>query len=396
MKRIIFISYFYEPDLSAGSFRNTALSQELARLAQPQDVQIEVYTSTPNRYESFQASVTESEAKQPWNLIVHRIDTVQVWHGKLRLIIAFIHYFLRVLWMNRWKKADLVFTSSSKFFSTLLGYTLSKWKGVPLYLDVRDLFALNLQEIQLSRTVRHIVSPVLFWMERVAFKHAIHINVVSGGFNEYIRAHSSATMSEFTNGIDDMFLQQSDPHPKDSLSPKPVKTIMYAGNIGEGQGLHKIIPEVASQLGSSIRFLIYGDGAMANELHTRIAEQGLTNVEVRKPIVRNLLLEEYQRADYLFLHLNDYDSFKKVLPSKVFELSTFGKPILAGVAGYPAKFIRDNIPGSYVFNPCDASAMIQGIRSFDSVPWIDRKEFIEKYSRSRITLEMSKSILSYC
>ena len=58
------------------------------------------------------------------------------------------------------------------------------------------------------------------------------------------------------------------------------------------------------------------------------------------------------------MHLNDYPAFKKVIPSKIFELSCFNKPILAGVSGYAAEFIKSEIPDTYVFKPCDEKDML--------------------------------------
>ena len=45
----------------------------------------------------------------------------------------------------------------------------------------------------------------------------------------------------------------------------------------------------------------------------------------------------------LFLHLGAVPAFEKVLPSKLFEYAALGKPVLAGVAGYAADFVRAEI-----------------------------------------------------
>ena len=45
-----------------------------------------------------------------------------------------------------------------------------------------------------------------------------------------------------------------------------IKRILYAGNLGEGQGLHKIIPESAKKLEGKFEFVIIGDGGMKNDL----------------------------------------------------------------------------------------------------------------------------------
>ena len=43
------------------------------------------------------------------------------------------------------------------------------------------------------------------------------------------------------------------------------------------------------------------------------------------------LLNYYNQANILFLHLNSIKAFEKVLPSKIFEYAASNKPILAGV-----------------------------------------------------------------
>ena len=54
-------------------------------------------------------------------------------------------------------------------------------------------------------------------------------------------------------------------------------------------------------------------------------------------------MSEYDKASILFLHLNDYEAFYKVLPSKIFEYATTGKPIIAGVNGF-AKDVISKLP----------------------------------------------------
>ena len=63
----------------------------------------------------------------------------------------------------------------------------------------------------------------------------------------------------------------------------------------------------------------------------------------------NWLLEYYKNADILFLHLKNIAAFKRVLPSKVFEYGALGKPIVAGVSGYSANFIKQNLQINYCF-----------------------------------------------
>ncbi len=393
MKRIVFISYFFEPDLSAGSFRNSSLVKVLAPLAAEQNCLVEVYTSTPNRYSSYQAEEA-LEYERKGSLIINRISTPQFGRGKFRVIMAFLAFFLKVLWMDRGKKAELVYATSSKLLSAYMGYIMAVRKKAPLYLDIRDLFALNMDEIIKSGSFKAILMPLLNHMERKAFSYATHINLISGGFLPLFRSYGQATVTEFTNGIDNMFLTEAGSGAT-PLIKDDVKTILYAGNIGEGQGLHKIIPQAAQMLGAGYRFLIYGDGGMRSLLEDGIASLGVQNVDIRKPVPRKELIAAYQASDFLFIHLNNYKAFEKVLPSKIFELSAFPKPMIAGVGGFPGQFIRSEIPHSFVFDPCDADAMVAGIHAYPVDEPIDRTAFVRKYTRDRINQAMAASILQY-
>jgi glycosyltransferase involved in cell wall biosynthesis len=60
---------------------------------------------------------------------------------------------------------------------------------------------------------------------------------------------------------------------------KETFTITYAGNIGEGQGLHKIIPQAAARLGNKYRFKVVGDGGVKGLLENELKQFNVSNVE---------------------------------------------------------------------------------------------------------------------
>jgi glycosyltransferase involved in cell wall biosynthesis len=98
----------------------------------------------------------------------------------------------------------------------------------------------------------------------------------------------------------------------------------------------------------------------------------------------------------LLIHLNDHSAFHKVLPSKLFEYAATGKPILAGVAGISAEFLRSEVPGSFVFDPCDAKAMARAIEEARAMLQpVDRGTFLAKYTRSNIMAEMARDLIDF-
>jgi glycosyltransferase involved in cell wall biosynthesis len=237
------------------------------------------------------------------------------------------------------------------------------------------------------------VSRFFSLIERWAVTRADRINLVSRGFEPYFRhRYGDPPLAWFTHGIDDEFLGLQPARPARAPGESPA-TILYAGNIGDGQGLHEILPPLARELHSRARFVLIGDGRRRKALQAAVTAAGVHNVEILAPVSRAALLQAYQAADVLFLHLGAHRAFERVLPSKLFEYAALGKPVLAGVAGYAAEFVRTEIDNAAVFPPCDVAA---GVGAFESLELVDRprSSFTAKYTRSRIVGEMAGDVLS--
>jgi glycosyltransferase involved in cell wall biosynthesis len=392
MKRIVYLTFYYEPDLCAGSFRNTPLAIELAKQALEKDIFVDVYTTLPNRYSTFEQSAHEFE--EVGNLRIHRIPLPPHKSGMLDQVFSFKKFYLEVLKLNKNKRADLVFASSSRLFSAYLGFTIAKKSNAPLYLDIRDIFVDTMSDVFKSKILKLAILPILKLIEERTFNYAKHINLISGGFKSYFSKFRNTEFTFYTNGIDEEFLELAPVVVnKDKIGSK--KTIVYAGNIGEGQGLHKIIPKAAKKLGCEFEFIVIGDGGTKKLLQEEIENLALSNVVLQNPVNRKDLQKIYYDADYLFIHLNDYPAFRKVLPSKIFELATFGKPIVAGVSGFAAEFIKSEVSNSFVFNPCNVKQVVDFLRTDIPTNTIERQEFKLKYRRSHINSLMAQSILSY-
>lgn len=391
MKHILYFTFYFEPDLCAGSFRNTSLAEALAREGGSDHVQVTVITTCPNRYASFAQKAPTTEVRD--NLKIFRIDLPAHRSGMADQARSFWHYYRGARRLVRDMPADMVFASSSRLFTAFLGRVVAAQKKVPLYLDIRDIFVDTMQDVLQSRWYHRSLTSALRLVERYTFRHAQQINLISGGFKPYFTSWQGPKYSEYSNGIDDIFLNA----PSEDLLSKPgtPRTILYAGNFGQGQGLHRIIPGVAAKLGSQYRLVCIGDGGAKSLLEDAVREADVTNVHILDPVSRQELMNAYRDADMLFIHLNDFPAFRKVLPSKIFELATFPKPLIAGVSGYAADFMRREVPGSYVFPPCDAEAMVEAIHRAEREPVPDRNNFLARYRRDTINQEMARSILAW-
>lgn len=384
--KILFLTFYFEPDLCAGSFRNTPLFRELLQQMDEKDW-IHVITTQPNRYHSFHVEGQAREISD--NYRIDRIRVPEHKSGFIDQVRSFRVFYNEALRLAGKERYDLVYASSSRLFTAFLGRRIAGKQRIPLYLDIRDIFVDTIKDVFKKRKMIRIPAGICFgWIERYTFAGAKHINLVSEGFKTYFEKYRKSVYSYFTNGIDDIFLDV----PKSTRQVSGVKIITYAGNIGSGQGLEKVVPMAAQKLGNRYFFRIIGDGGIKKLLKDKVEELGVHNVELLDPVSRDKLIEYYNDSDFLFLHLNDLEAFKKVLPSKLFEYAAFGKPIIAGVGGYASQFVRKNLDNYILFAPTDVESMVTQLLKFEGCDK-DQGNFVRKFARKNIMEKMARSIL---
>lgn len=388
---ILVLSFYYPPDLCAGSFRTHALVTALANQL-PADSVINVITTMPNRYESFKAQCLGYE--EQGNIRVHRVTVPEHKSGfadQARTFVAFYRQALSIA--KKLTDVDLVFATSSRLMTAYLGRKIAKKLDKPLYLDIRDIFVDTMDDV-LAQSSLKLLLPMFHQLEKMTMQHAITINLVSPGFNRYFKVrYPSIRYQNFTNGIDDEFINYFDQNQLEHEKSAKIK-VVYAGNIGAGQGLETILPGMAKQLAESHEFYVVGDGGKKTALITELNKECVTSVTLTKPVQRNALKKIYAEADILFLHLNDFPAFEKVLPSKLFEYGASGKPIVAGVGGYAAQFITTTLSGAKVFAPCNVAAGVEALRGID-LTMQGREQFVQQYNRQNIMADFAQDIIDF-
>lgn len=391
--KILYLTFYFEPDLCAGSFRNTPIVRELAARKELSNGRIDVLTTMPNRYSTYQVEAQQREVEG--NIHIYRIPLSSHKSGFWDQIISFQKYFSQTLKIVKNNDYDLVIASSSRLFTAYLGARIARRKKLPFFLDIRDLFRDTITDIFKNKVLVFGLNQLLKRIEKYTFGYASHINLVSEGFASYFDAYKQCSYSFHTNGIDEVFLTLPSPKTADVLKTNQKRTILYAGNIGEGQGLHHIIPEVANELEDHFDFVVIGDGGAKPKLEERIATLGCKNVCLLPPMKREQLIEQYFAADFLFVHLNDLKAFEKVLPSKIFEYAAFNKPMIAGLSGYASSFVKEHVQNHIMFPPCDANTFIGKLTKYNYKNE-NRTEFKKSFARKSIVKELVNEIINVC
>lgn len=387
--KILVLSFYFSPDLCAGSFRATGLVKALTEKMAGEGT-IDVITTKPNRYSSYKLGSYDSIAFS--GVSVERVKIPSHKGGVVDQAISFFYFYREVLRIIKNKEYDLVVATSSRLLTAFLASRVASKLKCKLYLDIRDIFLDTVVSV-FPKGLVFFVYPILKFIENKTFRRSNKINLVSKGFESYFFKWKDKNLTYHTNGIDKEFLnfnRASNIHSNDMESKI---NILYAGNIGQGQGLELIIPKLSSSLSSKYTITVIGDGGRKGALESELKLLNSKNVKLLPPCSRSEVVEHYSKADVLFLHLNKCAAFEKVLPSKIFEYAATGKPIVAGVSGYSNDFISKEIPGSYLFEPCNVQQALLKIEEVD-IRYFERNEFVEKYNRSYIMSRMADDILN--
>ena len=80
------------------------------------------------------------------------------------------------------------------------------------------------------------------------------------------------------------------------------------------------------------------------------------------------------------------------MPSKMFEYGAYDKPIIAGVGGYAAGFVKKNISNHILFRPTDVEDFVTQIQNY-VLRFEPRNEFVQTFSREVIDRQLAKSIV---
>ena len=297
---------------------------------------LHVISASPNRYDS-NLNFSKKFKIDDLRVIEYK---VKVFNHKERIILkslSGIVYLIKTLLLILKIKPDVCICSTARLITGLSGYLGKTVLNYRYFLDVRDIFSESVNVIYPKLTLKKNILYIIRLLEKKVFESAYSINFVSKGFQKYCYDYNLKIKKPtfFSNGVDKIFLKKT---LKKNKKITKLNKILYVGNIGDGQSLHKIIPKILSNK-NNLKFTIIGDGSKKNLLKDKLKGKSFKKIKMLKPRSQIKLIDFYKKTDLLFLHLNNNKVFERVIPSKIFEYLTFNKPVICGVSGYTKLFV---------------------------------------------------------
>ncbi len=347
--KILFVTDNFPPEYNAPAIR----TYEHCRKWIESGAEVTVITCFPNFpngkiYKGFK-NLPYKEFNLDGIKVIRLWSFVSANKGFIRRTIDFSSFAVTSSIAGLFRDFDIVITTSPQFFTNFTGAFLKIIKKKPWIMEVRDLWPESIATVGAMKKGK--LFRLLEKLETFFYRFSDHIIVVTSSFKDHINEKTSFKnkVSIIYNGVN---LKDFSTYRKTPTNTKKTIKIGYVGTHGLAHNL-KFILESAKKIEQTlpnIEFVFVGDGAEKKSLKKRANELKLKNVTFHDPVPRSQVPALLSEFDFGLINLKKSETFKSVIPSKMFEISASHKPILMGVDG-EAKRIVNKYKAGLCFQP---------------------------------------------
>jgi len=379
--KILYISQYFPPEMGAPAARAAELSRHWARAGHD----VTVLTGFPNH----PTGVVAPEYRSRFRRLVGQedldgVNVVRTWLLPLpnrkayERMLNYSSFAVSAAATGTFVESpDVVIASSPQLLVGLPGWWVSRTKRVPLIFEVRDLWPESLAAVGMGDE-RSLVHRSLGAVAKFLYKRSDHIVVVTPAFRDYLldRYHvPSEKLSVIENGVETDLFQPQPPEPEITrhLRAEGKFVVSYIGTVGMAHGLTTLI-EAAERLQESaphVLFIVIGEGADKARVMQAAQDRSLTNVRFIDQQPRERIPLYIAASDACLVLLKKSEIFKTVIPTKMLEFMSCGRPVILAVDGQARTIMQAANGGIYV-EPENATELSQAVLRLGDDPQLRR------------------------
>lgn len=364
--RITFLCQYFPPEMGAPSARTFEHARHWAGLGHD----VTVITGFPNHPTGVIRPEYRGYFVKREN--IEGIDLLRTWvyvaanKGFTKRVLNFLSFFFSslILGCALTRRPDVVVGTSPQFFCAVAAYFLSVVKRAPFVFEVRDIWPQS--AVELGALKNRLLIRLLEAIEAYLYRRAALIVPVAESTRRYL-IEKGVTKDKIVivpNGVDAKFLALAQATPDElrrELGLEGKFIVSYIGTHGMSHAL-EVVLRAAKRLEHDplIHFLFVGEGAEKEKLKRIASDLRLSNVTFINEQPRERLLSFYRMSDVSVVPLKRLPIFKKVLPSKLFELMGVGCPVICAVEGEAAALVTAAESGLCV-EPENVGALVEAI-----------------------------------
>lgn len=389
--RILYLhQYFVAPGMAGGT-RSYENATRLARAGH----QVEILTSRRDAVAPVSGWSTEemNGFRVHWFPVPY--SNSMGYAARLR---AFGHFALAASRRALQLGGDLVFASSTPLTIAVPGLAASKRLGIPMVLEVRDLWP----SVPIALGVLH--NPLLKGsarlLEGVAYRGSAHVVALSPGMAAGVAraGYPAARITVIPNACDLALFSQP---PRQSallrelhgeLGSRPV--VLYCGTLGLVNGTSYLVrmAEEARRVDPEIAFLLVGDGAERDLVRSTAASCGVLdrNFFMHGPVPKLEVPALHARSTVAVSTVIDVPELWDNSANKFFDALAAGRPVMINHRGWQADLL-DQSGAGLIVSPNDpgqaARELIAFVRDADRLERAGiaaRRLAVERFDRDRL------------
>lgn len=341
------------------------------------------YPLRPYRRDAFSSNVT-----------VHRAALYPSHSASAaKRMLNYLSFGISASWVARRRlpRPDVWLTYSSPATAALPALTVPRRLRAPSCLLIQDLWPDSVTESGfLNRRLGRFVETALHRFCDWTYRRSATIGIISPSMADLLveRGVDPGKIEFVPNWVDDAHLLPEDPPTealRRSLNLPSGRLFMYAGNIGELQGLGPLVEAFSACPDATL--VLAGDGVARSSLQRSVASRGVGNVHFvpSQPVTR--IGQFIAASDVQIVSLRDSRLLRATMPSKLQSCMAASRPILASAAGDVAGLISDTGCGLAV-PPGNVPAAIDAIRRLNDAP---AETLLEMGRRGRVYYEANLS-----
>lgn len=344
--KILIVSQFYYPDITACAFR----MHETAQILSDMGHEVHVIGGEPHKGQVSDSEIDDGKIK------VIRVELFKNPAGKWNYIRHYLSFMFGAIKAARKldRSYDVIWASSPPLFAGIAGWAIAKEKNTKFCLDIRDIWPES-AVVAGQISGKGVLFKAAKIVEKLLYGAADRITCVAKPMAEYIKTVNTACEPVIIyNAISEKMLSKAEPP-----TYSGILNLLYIGNMGFCQNLGLVLDAakiLQSKNIANIRFIMIGNGVEKQMLEQRIQDEKIELAEIRDVVSKEKAIEMSAQAHGLMLHLKDDGTMDKTIPSKVFDYMAVGRPILYGLKGEACEILGGN-GANLKYDPADAQSL---------------------------------------
>lgn len=309
------------------------------------------------------------------------------------------YFFSSIIQALKIDKPDIIYAVSTPLTVGLLGYIISRLRGIPFVFEVTDLWPEAAVECGVVKNKRLI--KIAHWLAMFCYRKSAHIVGLGKSICSSIIAKGIDInkVSLITNGVDLSLFKGTATGNSKRLEIRSRYgfgnrfVVMYMGAHGAYNSLNTII-DAAVMLKNDQRFLFVfiGDGDEKPRLQKFVTDYCLANVIFLPPMPRVDSPDMLSAADAFALPNRKGEFFSGNLPNKLFDFLASARPVVVTGTGETPELVIRSEAGKCC-PPEDSQGMVTALIELAKMPEKERME-IGRKGREYVFSHYDREMLS--